>query len=68
MGYIIDFLQSKLIVLPRISIPVNLTDFNLFINLINLHMKSTVWRQKNVQDNPPFKGPLTLAEDRQTSK
>lgn len=42
MGYLINFPQSKVTVLPGISIPVNLTDFNLFINLTNLHRQSTV--------------------------
>lgn len=46
MGYLIDSLHSKLIVLPRISIPVNLTDFNLFNK--SSHAKHCVKRYKDI--------------------
>lgn len=39
MEHLTDFLHSKVIVLPTISIPINVTDFN---SLTNLHMQSTV--------------------------
>lgn len=42
VGFLIDFLQSKVTILPGSSIPVSLTDFNLAINLTNLHMQNTV--------------------------
>lgn len=55
MTNVTDFLPSKVIILPDISIPVNLTDFNLLTNHRMQKELCEVKKYKNVM-SPPFKG------------